>query len=296
MGTAAEPSFTLKPPGSTAVGGATGSALAGLGINIGQLPTNKTLGLDRVYMGTSKVAARGSGYGLKPPEMVDEDKYVSLTDARNLPFSWSEEEKDKIIREGILRKVPGFSENMGMEELMSAWDDLVKLSTAADKSGYKVSPDDILKSYKSREGTTYKKGNWEYDAITDQPVRYVGPLTKTDTNTRVDLSTREDALSLAKTSMAQMLGRAPTQGELANYLTLLNGYERANPATSVSTSHIDPTTGEVTSTDTSSTGGAGAAGKQALLEEKMQQNPEYGAYQAATTYYGAMMQEIMRGY
>lgn len=296
MGEKDTPNFTLKPPGSTAVGGATGSALAGLGINLGNMPTNSTLGLNKVFMGTQKAPAPGSGYGLKPAEMVDQDNYMSLVDAQNLPFSWSEDEKDKIIREGILRKVPGFSENMGMQELMSAWDDLVKLSAGAAKSGYKVSPNDILNSYKSREGTTYKKGNWEYDAITDQPVRYVGPLTKTDTNTRVDLSTREDALSLAKTSMAQMLGRAPTQGELSNYLTLLNGYERANPATSVSTSHIDPTTGEVTSTDTSSTGGAGAAGKAALLEQNMQQNPEYGAYQAATTYYGAMMQEIMRGY
>lgn len=291
----ADPNFTLKP-NTPAVGGATGSALAGLGIQLGDMPSNTTLGLDRVFMGTKKVAVSGSGYGLKPAEFTDQDDYISLLDARNLPFKWTEEEKDKIIREGILRKVPGFTENMGMEELMSAWDDIVKLSSNAEKSGYRVTPNDIMNSYKSREGTTYRKGNWEYDAITDQPVKYVGPLTKTDTNTRVDLSTREDALALAKTSMAQMLGRAPTQGELSNYLTLLNGYERANPATSVSTSHIDPTTGEVTSTDTSSTGGAGAAGKAALLEQQMQQSPEYGAYQAATTYYGAMMQEIMRGY
>lgn len=260
----------------------------------GVLPNDQALGLNNVYMGKKTISVPSANQVTGTIE--EQDDIMSLNDARMLPFEWDQAKRDKIIREGVLKKIPGFTENMGIQELLSAWDDLVKISAEAGATGHKISPTDIMGTYKSREGTTYKKGNWEYDAITDQPVKYVGPLTKTDTNTRFDLSTREDALALAKTSMAQMLGRSPTQGELSNYMSLLNGYERANPQTSSSTSRIDPTTGEVTSTDTTSMGGTTQAGKAAMLEEQMKQSPEYGAYQASTTYYNAMMQEIMRGY
>lgn len=261
------------------------------------LPTNNTLGLGQVYMGRRSVAdimRQTSGAGPSAGKIVDEDDWRSLNEARVMPQRWTDQERDEFVRSGVMRKIPGFNENMGLPEILAQWDDMVKLSQQMGQQGIKMSPWDIMNTYKNREGTTYKKGNWEYDAVTDQPVRYIGPLERTSTNTRVALSTREDALALAKQSMAQILGRAPRPEEVSNYLALLNGYEQANPETSTTVSRIDPTTGEVASSSTTSSGGVTAAGRNALLEERMLKTDEAGAYQAATTYMSALMQELAR--
>lgn len=264
------------------------------------LPTMRTVGMDSVYMGKQKKAAppggeyetlgrRGSGY-----EEIDLTK--SLAEARSLPATWSQDEMDNFIKQGVIRKVPGFSMDMGLDQVIDKWDDFVSLSSKLYATGQKVSPWDILNSYKSREGQTIKKGNWEYDAVTGEPVKYVGPTEKTQSSQRFELSTREDALALAKTSMAQLMGRMPTSSEVAQYMNLLNGYEKANPTTSTTTSQISSETGEEVSSATTTTGGVTQAGRQALLEEQMRGSSESANYQAATTYYNAMLETIMRGY
>lgn len=266
--------------------------------NLG-LPTDASLGLGQVYMGRKSAAdimRQTSGAGPSAGKISEEDDWRNLNEARIMPQQWTDKERDEFVRSGVMRKVPGFNENMGLPEILAQWDDMVKLSQQMGQQGIKMSPWDIMNTYKNREGTTYKKGNWEYDAVTDQPVKYIGPLERTSTSTRVALSTREDALSLAKQSMAQILGRAPRPEEVASYLNLLNGYEKQNPETSTTTSTIDPTTGEVASSNTSSTGGVTGAGRQALLEQQMLKTNEAGSYQAATTYYSALMQELARGY
>lgn len=267
------------------------------------LPGPNALGLPGVYMGkTSGRPKKGFAPGevvpgiAGPTEPPQIDKYLNSAEAGIQPYHWSEQEKSDFIHAGIIRKLPGFSENMGLPDILSEWGKLIGYSTTLGKQGIKMSPMDIMNTYKSREGQTYKKGNWEYDAVTDQPVKYVGPTSRTDTSTKFDISTREDALALAKTSMAQMLGRAPTQDELGNYLNTLNGYERANPTQSTTTTQISPETGEAVSSSSVATGGVSQAGRAAVLEQEMQKKPEYASYQAASTYYGAMMQELMRGY
>lgn len=268
----------------------------GLGDSLGTMPNSGALGMGNVYMGKREVQRRqfDQEYGLVP-KTVNEDYFMNLNEARMQPQKWTDKQRDEFVRTGVMRKIPGFNENMGLPEILAQWDDMATLSSKMNQQGVNMSPWDIMNTYKNREGTTYKKGNWEYDAVTDQPVKYVGPTSKTDTSTRTDLSTREDALALAKTSMAQILGRAPRPEELNNYLSLLNGYERANPTTSSTTSTIDPTSGEVVSSATTSGGGATQAGRQALLTENMLGTDEAGAYQAATTYMSALMQEVMRG-
>lgn len=274
--------------------------MAKLGLNaVPGLPNDNSIGLGQVYMGRKSVAEimrQTSGAGPSAGKITDEDDWRSLAEARILPQQWTDAERDEFVRTGVMRKIPGFNEDMGLPEMLAQWDDMVQLSQQLGQQGIKMSPWDIMNTYKNREGTTYKKGNWEYDAVTDQPVRYIGPLQKTTTGTRVALSTREDALALAKQSMAQILGRAPRPEEVSNYLNLLNGYEKANPESTTTTSTIDPETGEVVSSATTSTGGVTNVGRQSLLEEQMLKTDEAGAYQAATTYFSAMMQALSQGF
>lgn len=277
----------------------TDELIAGMNLSLSNLPNDASIGLEGVYMGRRTVAnamRQTGGAGPSAGKSMDEDWIMSITEAQLQPQRWSDKERDEFVRSGVMRKIPGFNENMGLPEILSQWDDMVQLSSSMRQQGINMSPWDLMNTYKNREGTTYKKGNWEYDAVTDQPVKYVGPLSKTDTSTRTELSTREDALALAKTSMAQILGRAPRPEELNNYLSLLNGFERNNPTTSTTTSTIDPTTGETTSSATNTSGGVTQAGRQALLTENMLGTDEAGAYQAATTYMSALMQAITQGF
>lgn len=248
----------------------------------------------KVYTGkTTEYTPNQSGY-------MQKKNFQEFGLYRLAPLDWTDDQKAKFVNQGIMNKAPGFDVSMGMPEILSAWEDLIKSAdqmNRKDPDNPTWTPDDVLGTYSNPKGKygTVRKGDWEYDIATGEKIKYVGPLSKTTTNTTIDKLSREDALALAKNSMSQMLGRAPTNGEVANYLDILNGYSAAHPGVSTTTTDIDPETGEARNSTTVNTGGTTAAGKQALLEEQIQKNPEYGAYQAATTGMGWLMQMVNGG-
>lgn len=248
-----------------------------------------------IYMGKGTPAYKEYTKGYAPT-IPAEDKYLSYEEALNLPTTWSQKELDKFVVDGTMKKIPGFSANMGIDEVLAKWEDWVNLSQAQGARGNKMSPMDIYNSYVSREGATYKQGNWLYDAATHTPIKYVGPLSKTTTNTNVQEMSREDALALAKTTMAQMYGRSPTNTEVGSFLAALNSQARGTPQKTTTTTTINPETGEAENTSSVTTGGVSAAGQAALLEEKMKGTAEHAEYASSTTYYDAMMQLFSRGY
>lgn len=246
----------------------------------------------QIYMGMKKgspdvLAAGGRG----PVTSGATRDLLSLEDAQNLPLTWTQKQQDDFVRTLVLKKYPGADPNMGLPEIGKAWGDLVTVAQQAQQAGSNLSPWDILNTYRTRSGMTYKRGNWEYDAATNQPIRYIGPKTKTTTSTTVNTLTREDALALTKDSMARLLGRAPTSGEVGQYLTILNGLAEKNPQVTTTTSTIDDQ-GVQSEKSSRTTGGISQAGLQAAAEQKIEQNPEYGAYQASTTYMNALLQML----
>lgn len=247
------------------------------------------------YMGSKPgVYTAGPMTGAPTGQMVPQ--FMSYQDARNVPMSWDQKTLDKFIIDGTMKKIPGFSANMGIDQVMSAWDDWVKLSMEQVRRGNNVSPMDFFNSYRSREGALVRRGNWMYDMATNTPVKYVGPTSKTSTSTTINELSREDALALTKTAMAQMLGRGPTAEEVNTYMNIMNGVAKKNPSVTTTTQQIDPETGEVTNTSSVSRGGISSAGMQAAAEEKMKGSAEHKEYAATTTYYQAMMQLLTRGY
>jgi hypothetical protein len=230
----------------------------------------------------------------------DSNKMSAYAQARLQPLDWSSDQLAQFVNKGVMNKVPGFDTNMGMPEVLSAWDDLIKSAYAMnqkDPNNPKWTPDDVMNTYANPKGKfgTVTRGNWEYDIATGEKIRYVGPLSKTTTSTQIQELTREDALALTKNSMASMLGRAPSAAEVGQYLNILNGYEKEHPQTTTTTTQIDPNTGEAANSASTTTGGTTAAGRQALLEEQMKQSPEYGAFQAATTGMSWLAQAISKG-
>lgn len=259
-----------------------------------------------IYMGKGKTslserqAAKAEGGYAPMARPVQGNNMQKYSDVRLTPLDWSSDQMAKFVNQGVMNKIPGFDVNMGMPEILSAWDDMVKSAYAMnskDPNNPRWTPQDVMNTYANPKGKfgTVVRGNWEYDIATGEKIRYVGPLSKTTTSTQINELTREDALALTKQSMATMLGRMPTNDEVMQYMGILNGYEKAHPQTTTTTQQIDPNTGEAANSSSVTTGGSTAAGKQALVEEQLRQTKEYGAYQAATTGMSWLAQAISKG-
>jgi hypothetical protein len=221
------------------------------------------------------------------------NEYLDYANASTIPLSWSDKQKRDFISKGILYKMPGFNADMGMPEIVDAWGDIVDKAIALSTQGANWSPEDVINSYANdnKNFGTVKRGDWLYDAASGEKVKYVGPRTKTTTDTRVNLSSAEDVKAITTSMLTELLGRAPTPKELAQYRSTITGYEEKNPEVSTTTSHLDDQ-GEVTKQDTKTSGGVTDAARQSLITEQATQGPEYGKYQSATTYYNAMMQML----
>lgn len=221
----------------------------------------------------------------------------SYADAQQMPLSWDQATLSKFVNTGILYKIKGFGPDMGMPEIMSAWDDQLQAAHAFSQgSGKKWSPWDVMNSYNSKPGQfgEIKQGDWMVDAATGAKVKYVGPRSTTQTNKRIDLSSAEDVQAITTNALTQLLGRAPSDKEVAQYKATLNGYEREHPQVTTTTQQIDAQ-GVAGDTSTTSSGGVTDAARQALITDKTVGTPEYNKYQAGTTYFNALLQMIGGG-
>lgn len=224
---------------------------------------------------------------------------------KTAPTTWDANTLKKFVNTGIMRNVKGFDVGMGMPEIMAAWDDMLQSSWAMNvnaKEGDKQwTPWDVLNSYgnSSNKFGTITKDGWQYDVATGERIKYVGKTTKTTTSKNIDLSNPGQVKAIVTDSLRQLLGRAPTDKELAQYRASINGYENSNPAVSTTTQTLTPdiTTGtvDVTGQNTVTAGGVTDADRQQLISDQATQTKEYGKYQAATTYWNAMMQMIAGG-
>jgi hypothetical protein len=114
--------------------------------------------------------------------------------------------------------------------------------------------------------------------------------TTTQTAKSVNTFTPGQIKSLVSTIFQQQMGRDPTAGEIARYSGQIAGAARANPSITKTTTTVDPN-GNVSSSSASS-GGYTADDATSLVDDRTKVDPEYGAYQAATTYMNALTQAL----
>jgi hypothetical protein len=248
--------------------------------------------------------SRDVAHGM-PTEVQGQPSQMSYQDARLMPLSWTPDQIKKFVNQGILNKVPGFNANMGMPDVVSAWDDLVKASysfnSGSQSDGRKWTPQDVMDTYSAQKGQygTIRQGDWMVDAATGEKVKYVGATTKTTTSRSINLSSAEDVQAITTQVLTQALGRAPTPKEVAQYKATINAQEKANPTVTTTTSKITPDvaagTADVTDQSSVTTGGVSAAAQQQLIQDSAQKTQEYAKYQAGTTYYNAMMSMLAGG-
>lgn len=218
------------------------------------------------------------------------------------------EQESRRFMPGPTPQVPDVKNYQDAVNQFYMWDDATKAKFRSELALAGANTDQMSdgqlakawESYVAQSGAYWQNGNgrgltpWDILAMDRTNREKQGPTKTTSTSTALDISTRQDAQAIAQSAARSLLGRDPTQSEITKLLGTLNQYERNNPRVTTSESIQQPGGGGTQTSTT--TGGVSDAARQVLAQEQAKQNPEYGAYQAATTYYEAMMQVLGRGY
>jgi hypothetical protein len=116
-----------------------------------------------------------------------------------------------------------------------------------------------------------------------------GPHSTTQTNTSksFNIPTVADAHAATRQLFQALMGRDPDENEQDRYASMMTAYAQKHPTVTKETGTTD-IHGNVTSSSTK-TGGWTDAGLTDVLSQKAKADPEYGSYQAATTYFNALI-------
>jgi hypothetical protein len=195
-------------------------------------------------------------------------------EAQGMYYKWDSKVKNKFLSQLALAGYDTAS--LKDAQLASLWAGYVEVSGKYSLAGKYLSPWEIIGKDISTHSEAVAK-----------------PRTVNQTSTQYNLSTAEDAHALFQGAAQTLLGRDPTKAEIARFKGTLNKYEQANPATTTTTSNYLGS--ELQSQTSKTTGGVTAASQQLMAEEEAKKNPEFGAYQAATSGMNWLMEMIGGG-
>lgn len=277
------------------LGSSTDSLMAGGGVY--QTPGMQITDDSRVYI-----------RGVPGPVGATMVRAYTFRDAKNLPLAWMNEDPDQLrrfVNTGILRKIRGFNVNMGMPEVLDAWQNMLEQSwrmntamgiTTGDPKSPEAqasnpwTPFDVMETYSNAGnfGTVKSAdGDWLVDAGTGERVKYIGPKSKKTTEKRVNLSSPEDVRALTTQMLSELLGRNPTAAEMARYRASINEYEKANPQVATTTVTLNDM-GEQVASETTTSGGASQAALQEIVSGSVKDQDEYGKYQGGARYFNLL--------
>jgi|SRR5882757_610526 len=225
---------------------------------------------------TSTTAA-GHGTTKNPTIYMGADSkigFMGQDEASGMYYKWDSKTKNKFLSQLSLAGYDTAS--LKDAQLASLWAGYVEVSGQYSLAGKYLSPWEII----GKDISTHS------EAATK-------PKTLTQTSTQYNISTAEDAHALFQGAAQTLLGRDPTKNEIARFKGVLNKYEQANPATTTTTSNY--LGADLQSQSSKTTGGVTADATSLLAQEEAKKNPEYGAYQAATSGMNWLMEMIGGG-
>jgi DNA mismatch repair ATPase MutL len=148
---------------------------------------------------------------------------------------------------------------------------------------------------------TQRQGDWIFDVATGERLQYVGPKSKTTTQSNVNLSSPEEVQALVTQTLREALGRNPTAKEHARFKSTIGGNEQQHPEVTTTTTTLSnediaraqASGGDVWSQasqqSSQTAGGTSDAARMALVQEPTEDTPEFGKYQSGTTYFNALL-------
>lgn len=222
--------------------------------------------------------------GAQTSTFVQRDDTLTESEALAQFYGWVGTPKmdqwgDHLVRAGVID--PEDARDYGT--LAKWWETAVKEAGAATGAKRDIDPWKMVEFMGSASGASGSGGR----SKATQP-KFTGAKTQTDKS--VDLTDPATAQAMVHDILSAQLGRRARPEEVSAFTAVLNNAERANPVTTTSTTNY--VEDEAVSQSSTSSGGLSAAGGQELLTQQAMAKPEYGAYQAATTYFNVLQQAI----
>lgn len=202
-------------------------------------------------------------------------RVLELDAASNLLYEWFGTEEfdawgDLLVEQGWVDE----ADSRDFDTLNRVWQMAITKSAQFTEAGRNLTPWDVVTLMSPLGGSGGGRGG-----------SGGGPTTTVSTS--VNLTDPDTARAIVNRALSAKLGRAANDEEVASFISVLNSAERAAPTTTTSTRSADGS--RVSST---TTGGIAAPGREQLAIDEAMENPEYGAYQAASTYYNALISAL----
>lgn len=267
--------FPMYPPppapGDTKNSGNPTNDLAALtGINPSDLssPFNLSAGANagsRVFLGWSGMGRTAETAG----------KYSTVGDL--MKEAYGKWDRNKIASIGAKFVAAGWlqpGDEANFDKVSAAYQRVLEMAALMYKAGRYVTPDEVLNSYIGGASGGVSR-----------------PASYAETSKSVDLTNPKTARALLKQSLQDRLGRDPSAAEQQAFIAALNAAERENPTIRTSKYKLNPETQQYQMVSQTTAGGLDPS---AYLDEYAEghNQKEYGAYQAATTYFNALLQAI----
>lgn len=244
--------------------------LAGAGIDpnsIGTAGTGQIGPTSRVYNGMGagrQVDSPGGVHTLYDPQ------YLTIQDLMNQFYAlWGTGKADSIIHSLQARGL--IKAGASVDQVAQAYQSVLEMTARFNQAGQDITWKDVL----SKWGNPGAAGG--------KPSQY------TTTQSQVNLTDPNQANGLLMQSLQDRLGRDPSPAEKQAFLSSLHAYERENPSITKTTYTLNSADQYDTSTQTS--GGVDPNAFSNTYSGK-HNNKEHGAYQAAATFFPALMQAI----
>lgn len=198
----------------------------------------------------------------KNPVPQQRDHMVTLDEALSEFYRWAGTKKmteweDFLLKQGLIEE----ADRGNLKVLNDWWQTAVEQSVNFASAGRRFTPQDALKIYAA--GQSSKK---------------TAPAPST--RVQVDISNPTEAKALIIDAFQRRVGKDPTDAQIAELTASLQAAQRSNPT--VATVSAD-------GTSVSTSGGLNA---QQFIDDKARSLPDYGNYQAATTYYNAYLDAL----
>jgi len=193
---------------------------------------------------------------------------LKLSDAKNAIFA-DDAYRGKVAQQMVAAGLLDPTQINDLGAIQKAWNQVVGQAAAFYAAGNYRTPEEVIAliNVQRKHTKTFPR------------------TTTADSTQAQDFGT--DGPSRIRATLQQTLGRAPTAGEMATYQAGLNAAAQANPQQQHSVTTQDANGNTVTNTTNS-----GGIDPTEVLGQMAQTDPEYGAYQASTTYMDALKQAI----
>jgi hypothetical protein len=220
---------------------------------------------NKVYLGSTYTA--GQDAHDRRSGAIQNRADVTLAEGYQAFWNWEDGYRNAMAM--AMYKAGMISDASNIQLAYGAWQDAVDVTARYNAAGRKdLTPEQVL-------GMQYAVAGVK-----------VGSQKRTQTSTSYNVPSALDAEAGIKGIFADAVGRDPTDSELKKYTSLMTGLARSQPGRSTTTYDA------AGNASTSSTDGIGAPGLGQAVKNKVQGTSEYGAYQAATTYYNAAIQAL----